>query len=145
MPFLFGAGVLDVATRPLASSLLSHSLNHPLHRIAGIRIVDATAVVHPGQNSTPGVAVRNQVPNMSHLIEGEAVLDEEEEEYDEETGEVRKVSGAGENHFHDSSEEDDDVDEDEEAAREVSASHYPLSVNALTGCIGPGRFYCRRR
>lgn len=81
---------------------------------------------------------------MSHLIEGEAVLDEEEEEYDEETGEVRKVPGTGEDHFHDSSEEDDDVDEDEEAAREASDS-YPLQFSVLTGRIGPGRFYCRRR
>ena len=63
------------------------------------------------------------------LIEGEAELDDEEEEnesFDEDTGEVRrktngKASTNGVNgNFDDSSEEDED-DDDEEAAREVSS------------------------
>ena len=58
------------------------------------------------------------------LISGEAELgsDEEDESFDEETGEVRRrangVNGTN-GHFEDSSEEEDD-DDDEEAAAAVS-------------------------
>ena len=60
------------------------------------------------------------------LISGEAELDpdEDDESFDEETGEVkRKTNGVNgvNGHMDDSSEEEDD-DEDEEAAREVSGS-----------------------
>ncbi|KUL84062.1 hypothetical protein ZTR_07408 [Talaromyces verruculosus] len=56
------------------------------------------------------------------LIEGEALLDddENEEEFDEETGEPIRGPGTGEpNTYDDSSEEDDEEEEDEEAARAV--------------------------
>lgn len=67
--------------------------------------------------------------NLQNLIIGEAEIDEDEDEesYDEETGEVRqKPNGArpsnGVNgHLDDSSEEDED-DEDEEAERLVNTS-----------------------
>lgn len=63
---------------------------------------------------------------LGELILGEADVDEEEEDesFDEETGEVsRKTNGSKDanginGHMDDSSEEDDD-DDDEEAAREV--------------------------
>lgn len=61
---------------------------------------------------------------LRDLIDGQAELDDEDEEsYDEETGEIRKKShGANgvNGHLDDSSEEDED-DDDEEAAREVNA------------------------
>ena len=54
------------------------------------------------------------------LIEGEALLDDEEddESFDEETGEARTRTNGTNGHFEDSSEEDDDED-DEEAERLV--------------------------
>ena len=57
------------------------------------------------------------------MIQGEADVDREEEDesFDEETGEVRRhVNGTNgsSRHFDDSSEEEED-DDDEEAAREV--------------------------
>ncbi|RDW91316.1 putative transcription elongation factor spt6 [Coleophoma crateriformis] len=60
--------------------------------------------------------------SMRDLIQGEAELDDEENDdsFDEDTGEVRptKKSQNGNGHLDDSSEEEDD-DDDEEAAREV--------------------------
>lgn len=56
------------------------------------------------------------------LIEGEALLDEDndEEEFDDENGEPRRGPGLGQpRSYDDSSEEDDDEEEDEEAARAV--------------------------
>lgn len=66
------------------------------------------------------------------LISGEAELDsqEEDESFDEETGEVRqknrKANGTS-GHFEDSSEEEDD-DDDEEAAAAVSFFHDALTI-----------------
>jgi transcription elongation factor SPT6 len=63
------------------------------------------------------------------LIEGEALLDddENEEEFDEETGEPIRGPSIGEpNTYDDSSEEDDEEEEDEEAARAVMASMFRL-------------------
>jgi len=61
--------------------------------------------------------------SMRDLIQGEAELDDEEndESFDEETGEVRASEGKLNGHLDDSSEEEDD-DDDEEAAR-VRASN----------------------
>lgn len=58
--------------------------------------------------------------SMADLIHGEAELDDEEndESFDEETGEVRSGSGRQNGHIDDSSEEEED-DDDEEAARAV--------------------------
>ena len=58
--------------------------------------------------------------SMRDLIQGEAELDDEEndESFDEETGEVRPRKGKQNGQIDDSSEEEDD-DDDEEAAREV--------------------------
>ncbi|KAL9110100.1 MAG: hypothetical protein Q9227_005293 [Pyrenula ochraceoflavens] len=55
------------------------------------------------------------------LIEGEAILDDEEddESFDEETGEVRQRSNGVNGHFDDSSEEDDEEDDEEAARREA--------------------------
>ncbi|KIX06812.1 uncharacterized protein Z518_04788 [Rhinocladiella mackenziei CBS 650.93] len=55
------------------------------------------------------------------LIDDRAVLDDEEddESFDEETGEVREKSNGANGHFDDSSEEEED-DDDEEAAAEVA-------------------------
>lgn len=64
------------------------------------------------------------------LIVGEAELDsqEEDESFDEDTGEVRRktnrVNGIN-GHLDDSSEEEDD-DDDEEAAAEVGPPFYPI-------------------
>lgn len=75
--------------------------------------------------------------SMRDLISGEAELDDEENDdsFDEDTGEVR---GRGENgtngHMDDSSEEEDD-DDDEEAARAVCLDnlHWPMSFgNGIT-------------
>lgn len=60
--------------------------------------------------------------SANELVEGEALLDEEENdvEYDEETGEVNEdETGVAAGAYDDSSEEDEDLDDDEEAAREV--------------------------
>jgi transcription elongation factor SPT6 len=57
---------------------------------------------------------------MQDLIQGEAELDDEENDdsFDEDTGEVRPRKAAENGHLDDSSEEEDD-DDDEEAARAV--------------------------
>ena len=54
------------------------------------------------------------------LIEGEAELDDEEndESFDEETGEVKKRTNGVNGHLDDSSEEEEE-DDDEDAARAV--------------------------
>ena len=57
------------------------------------------------------------------LIDGEAELedeDENEESFDEETGETRRRANGMNGHLDDSSEEEDD-DDDEEKLREVSS------------------------
>lgn len=69
------------------------------------------------------------------LIVGEAELDsqEDDESFDEETGEVRpKTNGVNglNGHIDDSSEEEDD-DDDEEAAAAVSTYNAPLALAAL--------------
>jgi transcription elongation factor SPT6 len=58
------------------------------------------------------------------LIEGEAELDDEEndESFDEETGEARPGKARRNGDMDDSSEEDDDEDDDEEAARAVGSA-----------------------
>lgn len=58
--------------------------------------------------------------SMRDLIQGEAELDDEEndESFDEDTGEVRPRKEKRNGRVDDSSEEEDD-DDDEEAAREV--------------------------
>lgn len=63
--------------------------------------------------------------NARDLIEGEAELDDEEndESFDEETGEVKQRSNGLNGHLDDSSEEEED-DEDEEAARAVRQESY---------------------
>lgn len=62
--------------------------------------------------------------SMRDLINGEAELDDEEndESFDEETGEPLRRKGAENGHIDDSSEEEDDDDDDEEAARAVTLS-----------------------
>jgi hypothetical protein len=86
------------------------------------------------------------IMSTNDLIEGEALLDDEEndESFDEETGEVKEVTDA--RHYGDSSEEDDEDDDDEEAARAVGQrpSHCGPSANLLTRMAGPRRFHCRR-
>lgn len=59
--------------------------------------------------------------SLRDLVEGEAMLDDDEndaEVADDYEGEVREGAGTV-NHYNDSSEEDED-DDDEEAARQVS-------------------------
>ncbi len=59
---------------------------------------------------------------MESLIDDRAMIDDDEDEsFDEETGEVRTKSNGAKGRFDDSSEEDDD-DDDEAAAAEVSLS-----------------------
>ncbi|KKA18871.1 hypothetical protein T310_7159, partial [Rasamsonia emersonii CBS 393.64] len=61
------------------------------------------------------------IMSANELVEGEALLDEENDvEYDEETGEVNEdETGVAAGAYDDSSEEDEDLDDDEEAAREI--------------------------
>jgi hypothetical protein len=80
------------------------------------------------------------IMSTNDLIEGEAFLDEEEndESFDEETGEVRQAHGTGSGPYGDSSEEDDDEEDDEEAARAVCGPIAPMSFRwgfpVLTMC-----------
>ena len=66
------------------------------------------------------------------LIEGEAELDDEEndESFDEETGEVTRRTNGVNGHLDDSSEEEED-DEDEEAARAVSLKQQHQGARGL--------------
>lgn len=84
--------------------------------------------------------------SLRDLVEGEAMLDDDEndaevaEDYD---GEVREGAGTV-NHYNDSSEEDEEEDDDEEAARAVSsAGTYWITICALTviGLIGSRRIH----
>lgn len=87
------------------------------------------------------------------FVEGEAMLDEEENEEEQEEdydGEV--LEGAGTvNHYDDSSEEEEEDDDDEEAARAVCYSglfkrKQSKGISKLTFAHSsdPRRFYCRR-
>ena len=69
------------------------------------------------------------------LIEGEAELDDEEndESFDEETGEVRKRTNGVNGHLTDSSEEEED-DDDEDAARAVSPQPWFFDVHYVSRC-----------
>lgn len=88
------------------------------------------------------------------LIEGEALLDEEEneEEFDEVTGEIKQGAGTA-GPYLDSSEEDEDEDEDdEEAARAVSCLPpklprrcYDRSCLLTANLSGSRRLHRRRR
>lgn len=77
------------------------------------------------------------------LVEGEALLDDDEndEEFDEDTGEPITGPNTGQPvSYDDSSEEDDEEEDDEEAARAVrTLSHIylltPESAKFLTLCI----------
>lgn len=66
--------------------------------------------------------------SMRDLIEGEVEVDDEENDdsFDEETGEVRPRKSTQNGHIDDSSEEEDD-DDDEEAARAVCLQPLLLS------------------
>lgn len=78
---------------------------------------------------------------MDALIDDRAVLDDEEDEsFDEETGDVKTKSNGANGRFDDSSEEDDD-DEDEEAAAEVSVPA-PLQFSDLNPVTGSQRLHC---
>jgi transcription elongation factor SPT6 len=81
------------------------------------------------------------------LIDDRALEDEDEEDesFDEETGDVRERPNSRANRFDDSSEEDDD-DDDEEAAAEVGTSGFHYARVMLTyDCIGCKGLYRRRR
>ncbi len=70
--------------------------------------------------------------NARDLIEGEAELDDEENEesFDEEAGEVRPRANGVNGHLDDSSEEEED-DDDEDAARAVRPTlGLSVTVNA---------------
>lgn len=71
------------------------------------------------------------------LIQGEAELDDEENDdsFDEETGEVRPRKDMEDGSLEDSSEEEED-DDDEEAARAVCFSVPLPSPNLLTHSLG---------
>lgn len=86
------------------------------------------------------------------LISGEAELDsqEEDESFDEETGEVRRKSNGvnGVNGRMDDSSEEEDDDDDEEAAAAVSRPAAALRPNPQTlmncSAIDQKRLHCRR-
>jgi hypothetical protein len=87
--------------------------------------------------------------SLADLVDQDALLDDEDEEsYDEETGDAKSKSNErkGDNlpDLDDSSEEEDD-DDDEEAARQVSSYRniglYNLTLDTQ---LGTRRLHCRR-
>jgi len=82
---------------------------------------------------------------MQELIQGEAELDDEEndESFDEETGEVRARKARPNGGLEDDSSEEEG-DEDEEAAAAVCPLTHPLTCNADPE-LGSRRLYYRRR
>jgi transcription elongation factor SPT6 len=71
--------------------------------------------------------------SMQDLIQGEAELDDEEndESFDEETGETtRRDTGNG--HIDDSSEEEEDDDDEEEARKVCSRATMDICATPLT-------------
>lgn len=89
--------------------------------------------------------------SMRDLISGEAELDDEENDdsFDEETGEVRGRGRNGNNGNIDDSSEEEDDDDDEEAARAVCLDNrnacLACETAVLTMNIGSGRIHRRRR
>ena len=84
---------------------------------------------------------------MQDLIEGEVEVDDEENDdsFDEETGEVLPRNQGQNGHVDDSSEEEDD-DDDEEAARAVRPPAtwlFPCAPNT-NFLLGPRGFHYRR-
>lgn len=60
--------------------------------------------------------------SLRDLVEGEAMLeDENEEQGDDYEGEIHEGAGTN-NHYNDSSEEEDEEEDDEDALRAVSSS-----------------------
>jgi transcription elongation factor SPT6 len=83
--------------------------------------------------------------SMRDLIDGQVEVDDEENDdsFDEETGEVRPRKAAQNGHIDDSSEEEDD-DDDEEAARAVSFQSVAGIVCPIADfLLGPRGFYHR--
>jgi transcription elongation factor SPT6 len=80
------------------------------------------------------------------LIDGDVEVDDEEndESFDEETGEVRTRNSAQNGHIDDSSEEEED-DDDEEAALAVCLTFLGVMLLApiAESVLGPSRFYHR--
>jgi TATA-binding protein-associated factor Taf7 len=92
------------------------------------------------------------------FVEGEAVLDDEENENEEEQeedydGEVHEGAGTM-NHYNDSSEEEEEDDDDEEAARAVCYSclwsaikskkkKIKAETDLFSHLLDPRGFYCR--
>lgn len=75
--------------------------------------------------------------SLRDLIEGEAVMDDEDEEVaDDYDAEGRQGPGTTANHY-DSSEEEDEEEDDEEAARAVSFDLSPGCISLLTKILGP--------
>jgi transcription elongation factor SPT6 len=71
--------------------------------------------------------------SLRDLIEGEALMDDDENEEvpDDYDGQVREGAGTS-NHYNDSSEEDDEEEDDEEAARAVSFAETRSLICLLT-------------
>ena len=84
--------------------------------------------------------------SMRDLIEGEVEVDDEENDdsFDEETGEVRSRNQGPNGHIDDSSEEEDD--DDEEAARAVRppATRLFPCAPVTDSLLGSRGFYYRR-
>jgi transcription elongation factor SPT6 len=82
--------------------------------------------------------------SMRDLIHGEAELDDEEndESFDEETGEPISGKSRINGELDDSSEEEED-DDDEEAARAVCPSVIYCWLPSADTLSGPGRLYHR--
>jgi transcription elongation factor SPT6 len=82
--------------------------------------------------------------SMRDLIEGEVEVDDEENDdsFDEETGEVRPRKQGQNGHIDDSSEEEDD-DDDEEAARAVRLPARLPCAPITDFLLGPRGFHYR--
>lgn len=89
--------------------------------------------------------------SMRDLVIGEAELDDEEDDdsFDEETGETRAKNRNRDQNMNDSSEEEDDDDDEEEmqkVPRTAPRCHLSVAAASNAGPVtGPRRLHRRRR
>jgi transcription elongation factor SPT6 len=70
--------------------------------------------------------------SLRDLIEGEAVMDDEDEEVADDYDAEGRPDPHTKSHYNDSSEEEDEEEDDEEAARAVSVDLSPGRISLLT-------------
>lgn len=75
--------------------------------------------------------------SLRDLIEGEAVMDDDDEEVADDFDAEGRQGARPTNHYDDSSEEEDEEEDDEEAARAVSFDLSLGCISLLTKLLGP--------